>query len=97
MYCAILAVLIICVADNALGVNGAGQQRPVILPAPIGPGRPPNPDCLLPVDKGPCRARKIRYHFDRLSGVCKQFDYSGCGGNKNNFPSEAQCLAKCRR
>ncbi|XP_012946540.1 papilin [Aplysia californica] len=52
--------------------------------------------CRLPVVKGPCRARKRRFHYDAASGRCNSFFYGGCKGNKNNFNTQAQCENTCK-
>ena len=36
-----------------------------------------------------------RYFFDSKTSTCKQFTYSGCKGNANNFQTSAACRAKC--
>merc|ERR1711860_244256 len=45
-------------------------------------------------DAGRCRAAITRYYFDGKR--CSKFTWGGCGGNKNNFKSNAECMAKCR-
>ncbi|BHF75708.1 BPTI/Kunitz of serine protease inhibitors [Sparganum proliferum] len=51
--------------------------------------------CDLPADGGMCRAFMPRFYFDANDNTCKPFIYGGCGGNKNNFRSELQCLEAC--
>ncbi|KAJ8037370.1 Kunitz-type serine protease inhibitor DrKIn-II [Holothuria leucospilota] len=44
---------------------------------------------------GRCRARKLRYSFNADSNQCELFTYGGCGGNDNNFKTQADCEATC--
>ncbi|CAG7719486.1 unnamed protein product, partial [Allacma fusca] len=44
-------------------------------------------DCMLPFQKGRCRAYIDCYHWDVESKSCKKFGWGGCGGNKNRFVS----------
>ncbi|XP_052701523.1 uncharacterized protein LOC128178420 [Crassostrea angulata] len=38
----------------------------------------------------------IRWYFDKYSGTCQSFYYSGCnGGNDNNFQSQLECQSTC--
>ncbi|CCD61496.1 BPTI/Kunitz inhibitor domain-containing protein [Caenorhabditis elegans] len=57
------------------------------------------PECKLPLDMGktPCKngKKEIRYHFDQKSNIPLAFEYSGCGGNKNNFKTESECRFTC--
>lgn len=53
--------------------------------------------CALPAVRGRCQENVTRYYYDRRSDECLQFEYSGCRGNKNNFYSEQDCAAQCRR
>jgi hypothetical protein len=53
------------------------------------------PICALPKDSGPCSAHLAHWYFDTSSMSCKPFTYSGCGGNANNFASEAACSFMC--
>ncbi|XP_060600711.1 papilin-like [Ruditapes philippinarum] len=52
-------------------------------------------NCLLPKETGPCQAVMSRFYFDHLDCKCKQFNYSGCGGNSNNFMNIQQCETSC--
>uniref|UniRef100_A0A914ICG3 BPTI/Kunitz inhibitor domain-containing protein n=1 Tax=Globodera rostochiensis TaxID=31243 RepID=A0A914ICG3_GLORO len=51
--------------------------------------------CTLPVVVGTCTAFVTRYYFDASTGKCKSFQYSGCGGNANNFQSLQSCHSTC--
>ncbi|KAM9468978.1 kunitz-type protease inhibitor 2 [Clarias gariepinus] len=49
--------------------------------------------CLAGAEVGLCRASIVRYYY--TSGTCKRFRYGGCGGNKNNYNSEEECMNTC--
>ncbi|KAH7700863.1 Protein Y43F8B.3 h [Aphelenchoides avenae] len=51
--------------------------------------------CLLSIDRGACSGRQTRYAFNRQTGQCVPFEYTGCGGNLNNFQTMADCIATC--
>ncbi|XP_069063296.1 putative Kunitz-type serine protease inhibitor isoform X2 [Pleurodeles waltl] len=51
--------------------------------------------CTPKAETGLCRAAIPRWYFDTESSTCKAFTFGGCGGNKNNFQSEKECLDKC--
>lgn len=53
------------------------------------------PACSLPIERGPCRALFHRWGFDARANKCVQFIYGGCGGNANNFPTQAACARAC--
>ena len=53
------------------------------------------PVCQLPSDSGPCLASMPRYYFNAAKGVCEEFTYGGCGGNKNNFVTLEECNLEC--
>ena len=53
--------------------------------------------CMEEKAVGRCKARMPRFHYDRSSGRCASFFYSGCRGNGNNFASEESCEATCGR
>ncbi|KAH3692856.1 BPTI/Kunitz domain-containing protein-like [Dreissena polymorpha] len=49
--------------------------------------------CSLQQDSGPCFAYIPRWYH--VYGVCQEFVYGGCGGNRNNFQTRAECERKC--
>ena len=49
----------------------------------------------MPLVKGYCRARLIRWFYDNEANKCESFLYSGCGGNENNFGTVDECSKKC--
>ncbi|XP_073996019.1 proteoglycan-like sulfated glycoprotein papilin isoform X4 [Rhodnius prolixus] len=51
--------------------------------------------CYLPSERGGCSESLVRWFYDRSDGVCKQFQYSGCQGNGNQFRTEAECVYSC--
>ncbi|XP_076249479.1 kunitz-type serine protease inhibitor Bt-KTI-like [Calliopsis andreniformis] len=53
------------------------------------------PQCLLPLERGPCRAMMLRYGYNPETGKCEEFIYGGCSGNENNFKSLAGCGETC--
>uniref|UniRef100_A0A8C9FY50 Tissue factor pathway inhibitor n=1 Tax=Pavo cristatus TaxID=9049 RepID=A0A8C9FY50_PAVCR len=44
--------------------------------------------CYSPKDEGLCSSSVPRYYYDTTSKSCKEFKYTGCGGNANNFVTE---------
>ncbi|CAL1678080.1 unnamed protein product [Lasius platythorax] len=51
--------------------------------------------CSEPMEKGRCNSNILRAHFDKQTGRCHLFSYSGCDGNRNNFPTEQDCNNVC--
>eukprot|EP00094_Tigriopus_californicus_P013647 TCALIF_13204-PA protein Name:"Similar to Ppn Papilin (Drosophila melanogaster)" AED:0.11 eAED:0.11 QI:32/0.42/0.25/1/0.14/0.25/8/0/928 len=51
--------------------------------------------CRQPSERGPCAHHMNRFFFNFESKSCDRFDYSGCGGNDNNFATELQCQNMC--
>uniref|UniRef100_A0A023GP44 BPTI/Kunitz inhibitor domain-containing protein n=1 Tax=Amblyomma triste TaxID=251400 RepID=A0A023GP44_AMBTT len=58
-------------------------------------GRFAQDPCILPKDEGrTCKAEPgENYWFD--GKTCQRFNYSGCGGNGNNFVFEEECWQAC--
>ncbi|KAB0362242.1 hypothetical protein FD754_006398, partial [Muntiacus muntjak] len=53
--------------------------------------------CLTPADRGLCQANVTRFYYNSVIGKCRPFNYSGCGGNENNFTSKKECLRACKK
>ncbi|XP_041970064.1 papilin-like isoform X2 [Aricia agestis] len=51
--------------------------------------------CYMDADPGPCTMFEKRWAYDERLGTCYQFDYGGCGGNQNNFPTLEYCQHYC--
>jgi len=42
-----------------------------------------------------CFGKFEQWYYDAAEGKCSTFMYTGCGGNKNNFNTETECLDAC--
>ncbi|XP_070180043.1 papilin-like isoform X2 [Littorina saxatilis] len=51
--------------------------------------------CDMPRESGPCRGSLPRWYYDPLDRQCRNFYYSGCRGNENNFLSLPECQQTC--
>ncbi|XP_064108154.1 papilin-like isoform X7 [Macrobrachium nipponense] len=51
--------------------------------------------CFLETNQGTCSNFQAYWHYDRSTGVCKQFLYGGCDGNENRFLTRQECENKC--
>ncbi|XP_076330721.1 spondin-1-like isoform X1 [Tachypleus tridentatus] len=51
--------------------------------------------CMEPKEVGPCRGYFPRWYFDPTKGMCLQFIYGGCRGNRNNFEKYPDCKQMC--
>lgn len=51
--------------------------------------------CLAPRREGPCAGDYPRWFYAPDLGECRQFSYSGCGGNGNRFLSRSDCTRAC--
>lgn len=47
------------------------------------------------MDVGRCNGAFQSYYFERATGTCESFRYSGCGGNANRFQTKEQCEETC--
>lgn len=53
------------------------------------------PACDKPKLEGACAANVPRWFYNRDSGNCESFNYSGCMGNNNRFMSKEECEGSC--
>ena len=52
-------------------------------------------ECTGGAEPGPCRSSIPRWFYDESTTSCKQFAYTGCGGNGNNYATQAACEHRC--
>ncbi|XP_050740363.1 papilin-like isoform X2 [Eriocheir sinensis] len=78
----------ICTYENCTG----GTSVPTL---PSAPTLPTEQVCFYTHDAGSCHDNQQRYYYNYFYGRCTTFSYTGCGGNANNFQSEAECLTVC--
>jgi len=52
--------------------------------------------CKLSKQVGTCKGNVERYYFDTATQQCTKFVYTGCQGNRNNFPTLAKCNKACK-
>ncbi|ELU10327.1 hypothetical protein CAPTEDRAFT_158152 [Capitella teleta] len=55
------------------------------------------PECLLEINPGTGSSFTKRFYYDANTNVCKKFNYSGVGGNGNNFKNKDECSNKCKK
>jgi len=51
--------------------------------------------CSMPYQSGSCDHTHVRYYYDAGERTCKQFNYTGCLGNDNNFLNFVDCMTVC--
>lgn len=51
--------------------------------------------CKLPKNPGPCEGSQVYWYYNDEKKSCREFTYGGCGGNKNRFRSQSECIANC--
>ncbi|XP_017038404.1 kunitz-type serine protease inhibitor [Drosophila kikkawai] len=51
--------------------------------------------CKQPKAPGLCRGRQLRYAFNKDTGNCESFYYTGCGSTENNFLTYEECRRDC--
>jgi len=73
-------------AEINVTVSGSDTKPEVNLPIK---------DCSKHPIPGYCDRFVVRWYFDWKNGVCRTFAYGGCGGNKNNFPTQKTCNSAC--
>ncbi|CAJ0578735.1 unnamed protein product, partial [Mesorhabditis spiculigera] len=52
--------------------------------------------CTQPKRLGDCTQSVRRYWYNAATRQCEMFQYTGCQGNDNNFPTLLQCQQKCK-
>ncbi|XP_055525400.1 papilin isoform X2 [Wyeomyia smithii] len=55
------------------------------------------PPCDQPTERGPCNGTFERWYYDKERDSCERFQYGGCKGNKNNYPTESSCHYHCKK
>ncbi|CAH2089824.1 unnamed protein product [Euphydryas editha] len=78
---------------KGLGKGNAGVPPPPWAHVPLGYGKPQF--CFLQPAKGDCDNNLFRWGFNPTHNECQLFEYSGCGGNQNNFRDKESCKAAC--
>lgn len=51
--------------------------------------------CEQELEIGTGGAILVRFYYDSTTRTCQQFQYSGLGGNENNFLTLRDCEARC--
>lgn len=51
--------------------------------------------CELEKEAGHCKALMHRFFYNSKTEQCEEFNYGGCGGNKNNFMTLEECQNFC--
>ncbi|XP_077980104.1 uncharacterized protein LOC144435382 [Glandiceps talaboti] len=59
-----------------------------------GEGEVDIPCCASP-EYGTCYGQEDKWYYDCKERICRQFTYSGCGGNENRFDSKKECIKHC--
>ncbi|KAK5971521.1 Thyroglobulin type-1 domain and Proteinase inhibitor I2 Kunitz metazoa domain-containing protein [Trichostrongylus colubriformis] len=89
---------IICGRNN---ISIAAEQFPITEGLPRFQERYPvaKETCKLDRNRGwacPGEKRSVRYYFDYRTFSCLAFEYLGCGGNENNYPTRSACSSDCK-
>lgn len=72
--------------------SGSSSGGGITLPEP---DEKATPQCFLEPDAGHCAEPETRFYYDREKKRCEPFEYSGCGGNDNNFSTKSSCTDFC--
>ncbi|CAK6963707.1 tissue factor pathway inhibitor a [Scomber scombrus] len=75
------------ISERQVQLNATNQGPPKDLK--------PADSCLSPVERGTCDGTEKRFAYNPKTKRCQVFEYSGCGGNKNNFIHRRHCIRKC--
>lgn len=52
--------------------------------------------CDQPIEQGVCSGSFERWGYDKERDACIPFNFGGCKGNKNNYPTESSCDYHCK-
>ena len=58
--------------------------------------KPEVPVCSKPKAEGACLGDHPRWFYNKDTGECEEFSYTGCMGNNNRFMTREECSATCR-
>nr|XP_053774833.1 tissue factor pathway inhibitor-like [Desmodus rotundus] len=87
-------------------VRGTSTQPVTVSDVPVTPTPPTRPTtlvyegpswCHTPADRGLCKVNITRFYYNSVTRKCLPFNYSGCGGNENNFTSKKACRKACKK
>uniref|UniRef100_A0A8R1DPX5 BPTI/Kunitz inhibitor domain-containing protein n=1 Tax=Caenorhabditis japonica TaxID=281687 RepID=A0A8R1DPX5_CAEJA len=76
-----------CPRDHVCHVSKRGSKT-VCCPDPA-------TFCLVRADPGPCNRQIAKWAYDKTTGTCKKFMFSGCQGNLNSFDTVEKCTEIC--
>jgi hypothetical protein len=86
------------VAENEKKINTLEdviESNPSVYDSGARTGQNLAPICSQDKSEGNCFASMPRWYYDKHFKSCKQFEYTGCNGNQNNFHTEDSCLSSC--
>ncbi|KAL0869561.1 hypothetical protein ABMA27_005827 [Loxostege sticticalis] len=78
---------------NGMGPPLEGMAPPPWAYVPKNMGKPSF--CYDRPLQGHCKESLTRYGYNGYMDQCMPFEYSGCGGNRNNFVKEENCKKAC--
>ncbi|XP_036396454.1 tissue factor pathway inhibitor a [Megalops cyprinoides] len=80
----------------AVHANISKPTEPSLRPL-LSTGEPLPEFCFSKIDRGTCSDSIKRFIYNSKRKQCQVFYYTGCGGNKNNFPSKLECMKACMK
>ncbi|XP_017840413.1 PI-actitoxin-Aeq3a [Drosophila busckii] len=82
LFCLLLALLIAMSWGLRLENQTREQLKQVIA-------------CRQPKAPGLCRGKQLRYAYNKDTGNCESFYYTGCASTQNNFLTFEECRRDC--